>query len=568
MPPSRSGCDRSSSPILPASASAMSIARPTSARAREASTATTSSITTRSTRRSADARISSASSPRCAPTAWDTSSTSFRIMSASWGPTMPGGWMCSRTARPRGTPQFFDIDWQPREPGARRQSSGSGARRSYGRVLERGELELRFDRRTARSPFSTTSTAFRSIRVPIPCVLERALELEPRKHCAMRIARRVREPDRRLRPSARAAGALARGKARGTPARRGGAQAPPCAGCSHAQSRADRRASMRRSSAVRNAGDASELQCAARAARAQAYRLASWRVASDEINYRRFFDVNDLAALRMENEAVFELRIGSALELLRTGQARRPAHRPSGWAIRPGAVFPQPAGSAPARPTAAATVRCRSTSSSRKSRPVSSGCRRLARARHDGLPLHECRERAVRRWQCARHVMTASTAHSSASLCEWSEWPTTPRPDLETSLSAELNVLANQLARIARADRDTRDFTFRTLRQALAELIACFPVYRTYVADVGLDRGSALHRLGAGERAAARSVNQLRRCSSSCVTALLVEGPASEDPLAARGARLRHEIPAGDRTGGGEGRRGHRALPLPPAGVA
>ena len=36
------------------------------------------------------------------------------------------------------------------------------------------------------------------------------------------------------------------------------------------------------------------------------YRLAYWRVAADDINYRRFFDVNDLAALRMENDAVFE----------------------------------------------------------------------------------------------------------------------------------------------------------------------------------------------------------------------------------------------------------------------
>ena len=39
--------------------------------------------------------------------------------------------------------------------------------------------------------------------------------------------------------------------------------------------------------------------------RDQAYRLAYWRVASDEINYRRFFDINDLAALGMEREEVF-----------------------------------------------------------------------------------------------------------------------------------------------------------------------------------------------------------------------------------------------------------------------
>jgi len=37
----------------------------------------------------------------------------------------------------------------------------------------------------------------------------------------------------------------------------------------------------------------------------QVYRLAYWRVASEEINYRRFFDINELAAIRMEDPAVF-----------------------------------------------------------------------------------------------------------------------------------------------------------------------------------------------------------------------------------------------------------------------
>jgi (1->4)-alpha-D-glucan 1-alpha-D-glucosylmutase len=46
-----------------------------------------------------------------------------------------------------------------------------------------------------------------------------------------------------------------------------------------------------------------------------------------------------------------------------------------------------------------------------------------------------------------------------------------------------LNVVANRLARIAQADRRSRDFTFNSLRHALAEVIACFPVYRTYIAE-------------------------------------------------------------------------------------
>ena len=37
------------------------------------------------------------------------------------------------------------------------------------------------------------------------------------------------------------------------------------------------------------------------------YRLSFWRVASDEINYRRFFDINDLAAIRVESPEVFAI---------------------------------------------------------------------------------------------------------------------------------------------------------------------------------------------------------------------------------------------------------------------
>src|SRR5690606_32593225 len=49
-------------------------------------------------------------------------------------------------------------------------------------------------------------------------------------------------------------------------------------------------------------------------------RLAFWRVAADEINYRRFFDVNELAALRMENEAVFEATHRLVFDLLKKGR--------------------------------------------------------------------------------------------------------------------------------------------------------------------------------------------------------------------------------------------------------
>ena len=54
---------------------------------------------------------------------------------------------------------------------------------------------------------------------------------------------------------------------------------------------------------------------------------------------------------------------------------------------------------------------------------------------------------------------------------------------MRTALASELTVLANRLAHIAQGDRRTRDFTLNTLRRALTEVIACLPVYRTYIAD-------------------------------------------------------------------------------------
>ena len=52
----------------------------------------------------------------------------------------------------------------------------------------------------------------------------------------------------------------------------------------------------------------------------QPYRLAYWRVAADEINYRRFFDVNELAAICMERPDVFQKTHGLILRLLAEGK--------------------------------------------------------------------------------------------------------------------------------------------------------------------------------------------------------------------------------------------------------
>ena len=52
----------------------------------------------------------------------------------------------------------------------------------------------------------------------------------------------------------------------------------------------------------------------------QSYRVSFWRVAAEQVNYRRFFDINDLAAIRMENQAVFTETHRLLLSLLAEGR--------------------------------------------------------------------------------------------------------------------------------------------------------------------------------------------------------------------------------------------------------
>ena len=88
---------------------------------------------------------------------------------------------------------------------------------------------------------------------------------------------------------------------------------------------------------------------------------------------------------------------------------------------------------------------------------------------------------------------------------------------VDTALAGELAVLANQLDRISEQDWRVRDFTRFRLRDALKEVVACFPVYRSYVTRGGLSpRGRARHRLGRVAGEAAVAVARSARSSISC----------------------------------------------------
>ena len=70
---------------------------------------------------------------------------------------------------------------------------------------------------------------------------------------------------------------------------------------------------------------------------------------------------------------------------------------------------------------------------------------------------------------------------------------------MRASMSSEINVLGYQLNHLSEMNRRFRDFTLNSLIHAIREIIACFPVYRTYVTpdeEPVIGSGSVLHPAG------------------------------------------------------------------------
>ncbi|HQR53495.1 MAG TPA: malto-oligosyltrehalose synthase [Burkholderiales bacterium] len=222
---------------------------------------------------------------------------------------------------------------------------------------------------------------------------------------------------------------------------------------------------------------------------AQAYRLAYWRVASDEINYRRFFDINDLAALRMEDEVVFDATHHLVLDLVAAGQIEglRIDH-PDGL-YDPAAYFRH----LQDRISLAWGVNA-AEPASRQSLPLYVVLEKIT-AGYERLPeawrVHGTT--GYRFMNVVNGLFVDGAARAKLDRIYEAFVPEalgfeeiayqSRRVILRTALASELTVLSNRLARLAQSDRRTRDFTLNTLRQALVEVVACFPVYRTYIVD-------------------------------------------------------------------------------------
>jgi (1->4)-alpha-D-glucan 1-alpha-D-glucosylmutase len=244
---------------------------------------------------------------------------------------------------------------------------------------------------------------------------------------------------------------------------------------------------------------------------AQPYRLALWRVSSEEINYRRFFDINDLVGLRMENPEVFAATHCLIRKILGNGQVTglRIDHsdgmfNPRQYLMRLQLLY---AASQCAGPVAKGPV---------APNGVESEIRESVRGYDwSGIqgPLYvvvekilEPREALPREWPVrgtsgydfvhfANQVFIQQNNLKRFDNLYSSVIHRTSDPDeiiyrskllvMQNALSSETYVLTNLLSQLASSDRRARDFTDNVLELAIRETIACFPVYRTYIDDRG-----------------------------------------------------------------------------------
>jgi (1->4)-alpha-D-glucan 1-alpha-D-glucosylmutase len=251
----------------------------------------------------------------------------------------------------------------------------------------------------------------------------------------------------------------------------------------------------------------------------QVYRLSDWRVATEEINYRRFFDINELGAIRMEEQEVFRETHRLLLDLVRKGwvtglridhpdglydpaaylkQLQRQCfiHLRLGYQEHRGKeIFPLTA--AAETETEIARLYDETLSADPGFKPFyivgekillkseimpeewpifsTTGYVFLNSANgifvdtKNAKAFSEIYDRFIR-----KKLLFQDVAYERKKL------------NMQVAMSSEINTLGFRLNRISEKDRHTRDFTLNSLTDALIEIIAYFPVYRTYVTAAGV----------------------------------------------------------------------------------
>jgi (1->4)-alpha-D-glucan 1-alpha-D-glucosylmutase len=349
---------------------------------------------------------------------------------------------------------YFDINWDPLREDLKGRVLLPVLGDQYGAVLERGEIELRFD--VAEGSFSAW---YYQHRFP----------LSPPSYAML--LQRGGEPVARLAGDFAALQRLDPAKARRL--------------CGAVKSRLARAA--HRDAAVAGAIEAAlrdftgspgrppSFRRLHRLLEAQHYRIANWRVAAEEINYRRFFNINDLAGLRIELPELFAATHRMVFAMIERGDVEglRIDHIDG--------LFDPAAYCAALRQEAGdelyVTVE-----------KILARYERLPDWPIAGSTGYDFANQVLALFvdPAAEGSMTrlyqrlAGRAEDFDAVLYASK-----KRIMQVNLASEMNVLARRFHRLAASEWGTRDFTFNGMLSALEEVIAAFPVYRTYIGPGG-----------------------------------------------------------------------------------
>src|SRR5438552_2847973 len=374
---------------------------------------------------------------------------------------------------------YFDMDWEPRKFDLRDKVLLPILSGQYGRVLDRGELQVCYEEGTffllygeRKLPIAPGTYRYvleialknlagqkdEDFYAELQSILT-ALEYLPKRTEAdpKRITERIREKEiikRRL--------------------ERLCAEAPQV------------QQALERALAQINGkpGDARSFDILDELLNAQSYRLASWRVAAEEINYRRCFDVNELAAIRVELPKVFDSVHGLLLDLVSTGAVSglRIDH-PDGLYL-PGEYFQK------------LQQRCAKAlgiALPKDGRAVYMVAEKILTGSE--TLRKDWRVHGTTGYDFANQVMQLllDSSAEAAITKTFHRFISHSVPFghllyakklqvMKLAMGNDVDVLGNMLDRLSERNRWYRDFTLEALSRAVREIIACFPVYRTYLA--------------------------------------------------------------------------------------
>jgi (1->4)-alpha-D-glucan 1-alpha-D-glucosylmutase len=219
-------------------------------------------------------------------------------------------------------------------------------------------------------------------------------------------------------------------------------------------------------------GDERSWQALHELIRDQSWRAADFRVAGDDINYRRFFNINELAGLRMELSDVFDQAHSFVFELMAEGAIDGLRIDHIDGLLNP-KEYLQRLRSHPHAPSYLVAEKILARYESlREDWPLDGTTGYEFANLVLGLMIDPAGESAI----STAYSTFAGERATFAQIVRDSKLSV-----MRNEMASELEMLARDAANVARQNPLTADFTHNVLRRAIRETVACFPVYRTYV---------------------------------------------------------------------------------------